>query len=174
VLVAGLLDSGAGELVRSLRRVLGPRVTLLATDGVLPVSNLFRSAGAAARGTLIAVPGIARERLGPTGQRFASRFAATHGGQPPDVSAIYTAAATQVLLDAIARSDLTRASVARGLPGTVLTDSVLGAIALDRQGDLRAPSITIVRAERAGGSDVLGSSDGASIDTVMTGATPGE
>jgi DNA-binding SARP family transcriptional activator/ABC-type branched-subunit amino acid transport system substrate-binding protein/DNA-binding beta-propeller fold protein YncE len=173
VLVAALIDSGAGGLVRSLRRVLGPRVTLLATDGVLPVSTFFESAGGEARGTLIAVPGIARERLGPTGQRFASRFAATHGGQPPDVTAIYAAAATQVLLDAIARSDGSRASVSRALPGTVLADSVLGAIALDPRGDLRAPSITIVRAERAGGSDVLLSSDGATIDRVMTGAPPG-
>ena len=129
VLVAGLVDSGLGELVEPRS---GPRsgrtFPLLATDGALPVSALFAAAGDAARGVRVAVPGIAFERVGATGERFASQFAATHGGRPPDFTALYAAAATEVLLAAIERSDGSRGAAARSLPGTSLADSMIGPV----------------------------------------------
>ena len=93
----------------------------------LPVSALFATAGDAARDVRIAVPGMALERVGATGQRFASQFAATHGGRPANFTALYAAAATEVLLAAIERSDGTRAGVAKALLATRV-DSVLGPI----------------------------------------------
>ena len=167
VLVAGLVDSGIGELVRALRATLGPEFPLLAPDGALPVSALFAAAGDAARGVRVAVPGIAIERFGATGQRFASQFAATHGGRPPDFTALYAAAATEVLLAAIERSDGTRAGTARSLPGTSLTDSVVGPVRIDAGGDAVPAAVTIVRAVQGGGSDVVLSADGADVERVV-------
>ena len=167
VLVAGLVDAGAGELVAALRAALGRGVPLLATDGALPVSALFTGAGDAARDVRIAVPGLAIEQVGATGQRFASQFAATHGGRPPDFTALYAAAATEVLLAAIDRSGGTRAATARSLPGTSLADSVIGAVRIDAGGDAVPASVTIVRAVRGGGSDVVLSADGATVERVV-------
>ncbi len=167
VLVGGLVDSGLGELVKALRATLGAEFPLLAPDGALPVSALFAAAGDAARGVRIAVPGIAIERLGATGQRFASQFAATHGGRPPDFTALYAAAATEVLLDAIERSDGTRGATARALPGTSLADSVVGLVRIDAVGDAVPAAVTVVRAVQGGGSDVVLSADGAEVERVV-------
>jgi DNA-binding SARP family transcriptional activator/ABC-type branched-subunit amino acid transport system substrate-binding protein/DNA-binding beta-propeller fold protein YncE len=167
VVVAVLLDSGLGELVRELRAAFGPEFPLLATDGALPVSVLFARAGDAARGVRVAVPGIAIERLGVSGQRFANQFAATHGGRPPDFTALYAAAATEVLLAAIDHSDGTRSSAARSLPGTSLADSVVGPIRIGAGGDAVPAAVTIVRAVQGGGSEVVLSSDGADVERVV-------
>src|SRR5262249_29833214 len=118
VLVASLIDDNGGELVRALRRRLGNGVELLGIDGLLPVSALWTHAGVAARGAVLAVPGTATERLPAAGQRFADAFAAAHGGQPAEPAAISAAAATEVLLEAIRRSDGTRAGVAKALFAT--------------------------------------------------------
>jgi ABC-type branched-subunit amino acid transport system substrate-binding protein len=167
VLVAGLVDSGLGELVKALRSALGPQFPLLATDGALPVSALFAAAGDAARGVRVAVPGIGLETVAATGERFAGQFAATHGGRAPDFTAIYAAAATEVLLAAIERSDGTRGAAARALPGTSLADSTIGPVRVEANGDAVPAAVTIVRLVEAGGSDVVLSSDGAEVERVV-------
>ena len=53
VFVSGLLDNGAGAVVRALRRAL-PAATIVGSEGLLPVARLFDRAGPAARGVLIA------------------------------------------------------------------------------------------------------------------------
>ena len=59
----------------------------------------------------VAFAGILTEGLPPAGARWAKRFGATQRGAEVGPEAIYTAQAAEVLLDAIARSDGTRASV---------------------------------------------------------------
>jgi ABC-type branched-subunit amino acid transport system substrate-binding protein len=113
------------------------------------------------------VPGIGLERVGATGERFASQFAATHGGRPPDFTALYAAAATEVLLAAIERSDGTRGGAARSLPGTSLADSLIGAVRVEANGDAVPAAVTIVRLVEGGGSDVVLSSDGAEVERVV-------
>jgi len=167
VLVASLIDDNGGELVRALRRRLGDRVELLGIDGLLPVSALWAHAGGAARGVVLAVAGTPVARLPAAGQRFADAFASAHGGQPAEPAAVAAAAATEVLLDAIRRSDGTRAGVARALLATRV-DGVLGPIGFDGRGDLVPATITLARVERGGGADVAGSSDGASVVGVTT------
>ncbi len=166
VLVASLIDDGGGELVRSLRRRLGARVALLGTDGLLPVSALWAHAGSAARGVVVAAPGTAVERLPAAGQRFADAFASAHGGQPAEPAAVAAAAATEVLLDAIRRSDGTRAGVAKALLATRV-DGVLGPIRFDAHGDVVPATVTLARVERGGGADVAESIDGARVERVV-------
>ena len=126
VFVSGLLDTGAAGVIRAVRRAL-PGVTIAGGEGLLPVSSLFRTAGPAARGVLIATP----------------------FDEPP---AKLAELAADLVLDAIARSDGSRAGVAAALrtaPG------------IDADGDRRAAKGALVRALRGGGSAVNGSTEGA-------------
>jgi DNA-binding SARP family transcriptional activator len=123
VYVSGLLDNGAGRVIRSLRRTLGPGVTLAGNEGLLPIGRLYDRAGAAATGVLIA-----------TGSR---------PSRAPHPFADLAARATEVALTAIARSDGSRRSVARSLRSLPQFDAA---------GDLRRAPVTILRAARAGGS----------------------
>ena len=52
------------------------------------------------------------------------------------------------MLDAVARSDGTRASVSRLLTATRLRDSAIGPVSFDRRGEPSEAILPIVRAER--------------------------
>jgi branched-chain amino acid transport system substrate-binding protein len=149
--------------VRELRAELGPGVDLLGTDGFTPVSLLLERAGEAGRGMYVSLNGLTLERLGPAGKRFARAFAATQPGADIQPSTVYAAQSASVLLDAIARSDGTRASVIRELFRTRVTDGLLGDFTIDANGDISESSVTILRAERGGGSNTIQSFEGARI-----------
>ena len=151
VWVSGLLDNGAGEVVAALRRDLGTEVVIGGPEGLLPVSMLFRRAGAAAaRGVLIAAPFLP---------------SAAEGDDLPVAG--YARIAMETALDAVARSDGSRASVARQVRATRRADSPIGAIAFDAAGDRPAATGALVRARRGGGSVVNGSTEGAEPVTVL-------
>jgi hypothetical protein len=86
-------------------------VPILGNEGLTPVNVLFERAGAAARGVYVSLNGLTVDRLSPAGRRFVRTFAVAQPGAEIQPSAVYAAQATEVLLDAIARSDGTRASV---------------------------------------------------------------
>jgi ABC-type branched-subunit amino acid transport system substrate-binding protein len=58
------------------------------------------------------------------------------------------AQATEVLLDAIAASDGTRASVTRHLLSTRVKDGILGSFEFDANGDTTAGGVTMYRIEQ--------------------------
>ena len=68
----------------------------------------------------------------------------------PDLSASYGAQGAEILLDAIARSDGTRASVLEEIRRTRIENGILGDIAFNPQGDLVEAPFTYyrVRGER--------------------------
>src|SRR5687767_10370391 len=88
------------------------------------------------------------ESLGEHGRRFVRAFGPTLPGVAIEPSAVYTADATSVLLDAIERSDGSRAGVLDALLETDLEDGLTGPIRFDPRGDVVAPPITILRMER--------------------------
>jgi YVTN family beta-propeller protein len=139
---------GGGQVLRELRAVLDPGVTIIGNQGLTPVSGLFAEAGGAARGVIMTWPSRTVEALGARGRRFVREFRAAPPKREITNFAVYAAAATEVLLDAIARSDGTRESVTRALKGTRLADSVLGPLALAPDGEPATNPITILRAER--------------------------
>jgi branched-chain amino acid transport system substrate-binding protein len=142
VFVGGVVDSNGGALVRQLHVQLGRDVRIIASDGFMPVTQLVKSAGAAAEGVLISSSGVPPSQLSPTGKRFVAAFqqAIGHDVVP---SAIEAAQAAEVLLDAIARSDGTRASVVRELFRTHVKGGILGTFSFDRNGDTTAGAVTI-------------------------------
>jgi ABC-type branched-subunit amino acid transport system substrate-binding protein len=74
---------------------------------------------------------------------------------------LYAAATTEVLLDAIARSDGTREGVARALKQTRLADNVLGPLNLDANGEPVDNPLTYVRVQHGRGRQgILNSTEG--------------
>ena len=72
-----------------------------------------------------------------------------------------------MLLDAIARSDGTRASVLEELFQTNERGGLLGSFGFDRNGDISESPVTILRVERPGTSNTIMSAEGATIARVV-------
>ena len=163
-----LISANLGRVLRDLRAVLGPRVPIIGMTGFLPISILIANGGRAAEGVHITSPGLLPDRLDAAGRRFVRDFGATQRGHRVTNFDVYAAAATEVLLNAIARSDGTRASVTRALAATKLDDSPLGPLALDRNGELTSSPVTVVRVERGGGdpNQILGVDGGVTEDVI--------
>ena len=166
VFVGGLLDTNAARVVRDLRAQLGPSADLLGPDGLTPLRLLVSRAGPAALGTFVSLAGAVTEQLPDAGDRFVERFGATQPGVVVEPAAVYAAQATEVLLDAIARSDGTRASVVQELFRTRVRDGLLGSFGFDRNGDITESPVTIVRVARGEGSNRIGSVEGGVVEQV--------
>jgi branched-chain amino acid transport system substrate-binding protein len=167
VFLGGLIDTNVTAVIHDLRARLGPKVVLVGPDGLTPISLLLERGGKAARGTYVALAGLTDESFGPVAKRFVRDFGATQPGARVQPVAVYAAQAAEVLLDAIARSDGTRGSVARELFSTRLRGSLLGDVSFDRNGDMLGSPITIVRAARGGGATTILSVEGAELDRVV-------
>jgi DNA-binding SARP family transcriptional activator/ABC-type branched-subunit amino acid transport system substrate-binding protein/streptogramin lyase len=162
VFIGGFLYPNGGALVRDLRARLGPDVTLVASEFFGPVPDLLEAAGPAARGMYLSIHGLPNGKLPPKGKQFVAEFDARQGEPSPDLSAAYAAQATEILLEAIARSDGTRGSVTRELFETAIEDGILGDIKFDEYGDLTEGPVIIYR--------VVGKRDRSSLDDFFKGA----
>jgi branched-chain amino acid transport system substrate-binding protein len=160
--------------VVALRAALGPDLPILVSDGFTPLSGFLEEAGAAGEGVYLAVVGlpsleqaVATEALPDAAVRFAHEFGAT---QPAGVDpfAVYAAQAAEVVLDAIARSDATRAGVLQELFATEVEDGLLGSFRFDANGDISLTPVSIIRAVEAGGSNKLMSVEGGELVEVVT------
>ncbi|HET6683263.1 MAG TPA: BTAD domain-containing putative transcriptional regulator [Gaiella sp.] len=146
VVVADILDRDSAAVTRAARAAVGSKVAILAPDGFGLYEDLVDLLGPAATGMYVSQYGIANEKLPPRGKEFLKSFASGRpSGAGPDYAAAYGAQAAEILLDAIARSDGTRASVTRELFRTRVTDGILGDIRFDRKGDLVDSPFTFVR-----------------------------
>jgi DNA-binding SARP family transcriptional activator/ABC-type branched-subunit amino acid transport system substrate-binding protein len=138
------------QLVRALRGSLGRSYPIIGTDYFQAGAGIWQTAGGAvASGVYVSTFGLPNTRLPAAGQRFLRDF----GARTPSWGAAYAAQATEVLLDAIARSHGTRASVLRQLHDTDIRHGIVGPIRFDRNGDVVDGPITILRL-RHGGHDV--------------------
>lgn len=146
VIVADILTEESSALVRAVRAAVGPRTAIITPDGFGLYGDLVKLAGDAARGMYVSQYGIANSKLPPRGRQFLRSFAAARGTGPgPDFAAAYGAQAAEIFLDAIARSDGTRASVTRELFRIRVEDGILGDIRFDRNGDPVNSPFTVVR-----------------------------
>ena len=140
-IVIGGGDETGGPLVKALRARLGPHVAIMFGDQVY-VDRLIHSAGRAAHGVYLATT----EALPDAGSLTpaAARFAALFGPAARRGFAINAAAAAEVVVQAIARSDGTRASVLRSLRTLHVTGGILGSFTFDR-GDISPARVTVLR-----------------------------
>jgi len=145
VYLAGLPSLNGRRLLEDLRKELGPDVILVGSAGWLGPRPA--QLGPAAQGMLIALGGVPTEKLPAEGKSFLRSF-----GKPAYVAregygAPEAAQSAQVLLDAIGRSDGSRASVAKELFRTAVKDGILGSFRFDRNGDIDPAAVGFFRVE---------------------------
>jgi len=135
-----LVGSSLG-LLQTLRARLGRGVPVI-SSGFDPATAEL--AGAAAEGMTISYPGPAIGLLRGEGARFVASFSEKFDSKP-DRFAINAAQAIDVLLDAIARSDGTRASVTNKLFSTRISNGILGSFWITPTGDTTLNAAAIYR-----------------------------
>jgi ABC-type branched-subunit amino acid transport system substrate-binding protein/streptogramin lyase len=144
VLIGGWRSSGGARLLTALRGRLGAQVTIMAGSWMGDdIPDLLRRSGRAARGLYLAntkLPPTAI-RLTPAAKRYVHDFGTAANGE----FALQTAQATEAVLQAIAHSNGTRATVLRALRATKVSDGILGSFHIDRYGDITPARVTIFR-----------------------------
>jgi len=158
---AGGLPNG-GPPIAALHRGLGAKIPIVVTDWFAGYQLFLKIAGKGIDGVYGSTAGAPNSYLPAAGRRFVRRVGAAYA-----YTTAYGGAAAQVLLDAIARSDGTRASVARELFTTRL-DTYVGRIVMDGYGDPTTTAVTIFRI-KAGARNATGQSDfqNAVVDRVI-------
>lgn len=141
VLLGGVYVNG-DRLVRALRSRMGPDFPILASDG-FAVPDLVELIGPAAEGMWVSNAGVSPEAAGPHRQFIRGLRDAL--GEEPSQFSLYAAAATELLLDAIAESDGTRESVIDALFDPSIRSGILGEYAITPEGDTTSNDVTIHR-----------------------------
>jgi ABC-type branched-subunit amino acid transport system substrate-binding protein/DNA-binding beta-propeller fold protein YncE len=142
VFVAGVAFPGGENVVTALRTRLGRQVTLIGGDAFF---DALEVAGREAVGMYVAFSGQPPGELGPAGRSFVRSFRRGRPEREIPPYVLEAAQATEVVLQAIARSDGTRASVLRELRALEIEDGILGSFRFDRNGDITPSPITIYR-----------------------------
>jgi branched-chain amino acid transport system substrate-binding protein len=150
VFVGGLDGERTYQFIRAMRRGLGPKAVIIAPDAFLPAAGQVSAIGPEAVGMYVSGGVVTRpdDQLPRTGREFVRKFRATQRGRPIDFYAPYAAQATEVLLNAIAHSDGSRASVSREVLRVRLRDGIFGPFALDKNGDPTENLLPIFRVSR--------------------------
>jgi branched-chain amino acid transport system substrate-binding protein len=171
VLLGGSVFDGGDRVVKALRARLGRRLEIMVGDiTFLPVRFALDLAGPAAHGVYVASTDIegGQGSLRTSSRRFLRDFV---GGEfaTPQQYVNHAADATELVLNAIARSDGTRASVLDEIRKTRVRNGLLGDYRLDRNGDITPAPVLILRMTgrrrlEAPLSDAL---DGAAIDRLL-------
>jgi branched-chain amino acid transport system substrate-binding protein len=146
VFLGGLTDENGAQVIKDKVRILGDNETvkLYMPDGFTQQSSIDESGVENTRGAFFSVAGVPIEEFGPTGQEFIAEFQTRIGDEPVDPYGVYGAQAAQVVLDAIARSDYTRAGVLEQLFSTKVTDGYLGDFNFNENGDPTLASGAVV------------------------------
>jgi branched-chain amino acid transport system substrate-binding protein len=142
VLLSGDPFMGAG-MVKALRARFGSRMKLMANFYYTVAEEVLEETEGAARGIYVATSDQPRSeyQLTPAGKRFMDRFGEDiHGGY-----VLEAAQATELVVQAIARSDGTRESVLRALKASRVKNGLVGSFHFDRNGDLTPASVPIMR-----------------------------
>jgi branched-chain amino acid transport system substrate-binding protein len=147
VFLGGIICLNGGKLIKDLRATLGNDVTIIAPDGFTPISATIDGAGAAANGMYISQPGVPEAQLTGAGKKFNADFKADTGKTTVDPYTSYAAQAAVVLLDAIERSDGTRASVSEELFNTDIKGGILGDFSIDENGDTTLGTVSFYQVE---------------------------
>jgi branched-chain amino acid transport system substrate-binding protein len=145
VFLAGHTQSNAKRLMEDLRRALGPKVVFAGGDQLLAAPSLPTEYGPLGEGLRVTVAGVSPKGL----TRETRAFLRSLGAPEDELYLVETAQAAEVLLDAIARSDGTRASVVDELLETRITRGLLGTFSFDRYGDI-TPAVVSVKSIRNG------------------------
>lgn len=144
VYLTGLPQLNAKRLLEDLRAALGPDVEIAGSDSFLEPA-LAAALGPLGDGLLATQNGYPPERLPPGATAFLKRFGKAGYKTASGYGAPEAAQAAEVLLDAIGRSDGSRASIVDELFATRVENGILGTFGFDRNGDVDPATATIHR-----------------------------
>jgi len=147
VFIAGVGSEGGAGVLKALRARLGSRIKIMTGDPFIPIPMLLEAAGPAARGLYVSATDVPPDAPGESaaGRRFARDYGTL---RTPVMGVLPAAQATDIVLDAIARSDGTRESVLEELRGAEVRNGILGDFSLDRHGDIKPARLAIFRVPR--------------------------
>jgi branched-chain amino acid transport system substrate-binding protein len=138
VYLGGIVCNNGAKLLKDLRAVLGSKPVFVGPDGWTPYSATL-AAGSAAQGMYISYAGLPLEKLPPAGKKFIGAFRKylhlKKRELPPPYS-VYQAQGAQIMLNAIKRSNGTRASVTKQLFKTRIVKGIMGTFHFDKNGDI--------------------------------------
>jgi branched-chain amino acid transport system substrate-binding protein len=168
VVLAADIFEGADRLLKALRARLGDDVTLIGGSwGFVPLSEVLKRAGRAARGLYLSTIDEPAPLRGASaaGRQLAREL----GTDRPRPYVLEAAQATELVLDAIARSDGSRESVLRALRGSEVRDGILGTFRLDANGDRTPARVTILRVTGSTppGNELNPGYEGAVVDRIL-------
>jgi branched-chain amino acid transport system substrate-binding protein len=138
VFLGGLIDENGAQLIKDKVAVLGPNdgaVKLLAPDGFTTQATIDESGGAAA-GMFMSVAGVPIDSFeGPAREFIDGLLDGPLSGKNIDPYAVYGAQSAQIMLDAIAASDGTRADIIAKMFESDVQDGLLGTFTFSPEGD---------------------------------------
>jgi ABC-type branched-subunit amino acid transport system substrate-binding protein/DNA-binding beta-propeller fold protein YncE len=137
--------NGGDRVVRALRKRLGSRVKIMAGFFfTAPVPDVLKRVGPAAHGIYVSTSDLPRGvmPLSPAGRRFAAEIGES---ARQNQGVIEAGQATELVLDAIARSDGTRESVLKQLRASRVRNGILGSFGFDANGDMTTAAVPVVR-----------------------------
>jgi branched-chain amino acid transport system substrate-binding protein len=143
VFLGGLICENGGKLVKDLAAG-APNAKILAPDGFTPISAVVQGAGSAAENMTVSVAGLPNSALKGAGKAFVAAFTKADG-RAPDPYSVYAAQAAEVMIQAIAQSNGTRADVAKQLFKVHLKGSILGNVSFNANGDVTSNPVTIYK-----------------------------
>ena len=145
VYLAGLPHANAKRLIEDLRATLGRQAVIIVPDS-FAATEIAEELGPVGNGIRVTVPGIPADKLSRAGRAFVRALGqphlGTHGPGAPEAGQ-----AAELVLDSIARSTGTRASVVDELFAANVTDGILGAFSFDRFGDIVPGPVGVYRFE---------------------------
>jgi branched-chain amino acid transport system substrate-binding protein len=145
--LGGLIDENGAQVIKDKVAVLGPNdgdVKLYMPDGFTTQQTIDESGVENTRGAFFSVAGIPVEEFTGSAAEFITSFQETLGGEPVDPYAVYGAQAAQIMLDAIAASDYTRAGVIEQMFNTTVEGGLLGDFEINENGDPALASGAVV------------------------------
>lgn len=167
VFLGGLIDENGAQLIKDKVAVLGPNdgdVKLYAPDGFTAQATIDET-GPASAGMFMSVAGVPIDEFQGDALDFVdSLLAGELAGKEIDPYAIYGGQAAQILMDAIANSDGTRASVIEQMFATEVTDGLLGSFSFNENGDPQDASGAVVGFTMYVATDTLTTEDSFSPD----------
>ena len=141
VFIGGLIDENSGQLINDKVNVLGSntKVKLMLPDGFTTPAVFDRSQGGtpSANGAFFSVAGAPLDDYtAPAAVKFINGFKKTLHGAALNPYAILAAQAAVVVLDAIGKSDGSRADVINQVFKTHVSNGLIGSFSISKQGDL--------------------------------------
>jgi branched-chain amino acid transport system substrate-binding protein len=146
VFLGGFVFHNGPQLIKDLRRAIGPDPELLGPDAFNDLEALVEGAGAAAEGFAPLIAVLPTGELPDEGREFATRFEERFGTRPCCFS-VHTAEAARMMLDAIEASDGSRRKVLEHLFETPVEHGYVGDFEIDSHGDTTRSTIAVYRVE---------------------------